>query len=177
MRKSLYIFGLLSDEDVAWTAAIGTKVAIPDGAEVIVERARPGALFLLVRGQLRVTTGVPPRVLATIRPGEVLGEASFIDSRPASATVTAVGPAVVLRVDEQELRAKIDLDEGFAARFYRAMAVYLAQRLRATLIADHPAGGGLSPDVESADELSEAMMDDLAVAGKRVEWLLSRFDR
>ena len=40
---------------------------------------------------------------------------------------------VVLAVPQRALRDKLHKDQGFAARFYRALAIFLANRMRATM--------------------------------------------
>ncbi len=92
---------------------------------------------------------------------------------PASATVTVVKQTVVLRVLRSTVQAKLDGDSGFASRFYKALAVFLAHRLRQSTAR---LGYGDARDLEedTADELSPELLDQLAVAGKRSEWILER---
>ena len=59
--------------------------------------------------------------VATLRSGEVLGELSFLDSRPPSASVIATTEVTVLALSRQKLNAKLAADAPFAARFYRAL--------------------------------------------------------
>lgn len=177
MRKALYILGLLADQDVDWLATAGTRQALPADTVLIREGAVIGALFMVVEGQARVTVSRPqPRVLAVLGPGEVLGEMSFVDSRPASATVTAVTPLQVLRLPREVVEARLRSDVPFAARFYQAIAVFLAQRLRTMAVAQLGYGDArdLDQDVEAPDELSPELLDGMALAGARSEWILGR---
>jgi CRP/FNR family transcriptional regulator, cyclic AMP receptor protein len=61
-----------------------------------------------------------------------MGEMSFVDQAPPSATVQAMEPSFVLDIPRRRLNAKLAEDAGFAARFYRALSMFLAARLRAT---------------------------------------------
>ena len=57
---------------------------------------------------------------------------SFLDSAPPSATVTAVGDGLALFLDKDSLARKLKEDVAFGSRFYRALAIFLADRLRGT---------------------------------------------
>jgi len=69
-------------------------------------------------------------------------EMSFVDARPSAATVTAVAPSLLLSIPHEQLAIKLEGDEGFAARFYRAIAMFLSSRLRTAVVqfdsADEP---------------------------------------
>jgi len=56
MRKVLYIFGLLSDADVAWMAQTGIRRRLGDGDVVIREGASSDSLIFMLEGELLVTT-------------------------------------------------------------------------------------------------------------------------
>lgn len=107
--------------------------------------------------------------------GEVVGEMSFIDARPPSATVTAVEPAVVLAVPRSALAAHLGEDDGFAARFYRALAVFLSRRLRSTVSRlGYGAGKPLREDIEYEDELDSHVLGNVHRAGLRFDRVLQR---
>src|SRR5665811_525356 len=64
------------------------------------------------------------------------GEMPLLDGGPAPANVTARGAAVVLELAYDELTAELELDPGFAGRFYRALAVMVGERYRAERFGD-----------------------------------------
>lgn len=99
-----------------------------------------------------------------------------MDSRPASATVTSVTAAKVLRIPREAVNAKLKIDLAFAARFYRAIAVFMAYRLRRQTVGVMGFGTAkdLDEDFEAADELSPELLEDLALAGARQDWIMSR---
>ena len=83
---------------------------------------------------------------------------------------------VMLCVPQAALRARLAENEGFAARFYRALAVFLSDRLRATVA---HLGYGDTSDKEDAyaafedeHELDEGVLDNLHVAGDRMRRLI-----
>jgi CRP-like cAMP-binding protein len=102
--------------------------------------------------------------------GEIVGEISLVDSAPPSATITARGDGLALFLDKRQLLAKLDDDKGFGSRFYRALAVFLADRLRATR---QSAAEKLSDDDAVArDELDIGIMDHVTAAGERFNRML-----
>jgi hypothetical protein len=55
---------------------------------------------------------------------------------------------------------------GFAARFYRALATFLAYRLRSTTV------GGAATEREH--DLAVEAMDNIGMAGARFDWIQKR---
>src|SRR5262245_35712853 len=132
MRKVLYIFGLLTDTDVEWIAHAGVRRRV-GAREMLIEEGRQiESVIFLLQGELVVSAqGVGE--IARLGAGEIVGEMSFVDSAPPTATVTAVGDCLVLLLDRKTISKKLETDLAFGCRFYRALAVFLADRLRGTV--------------------------------------------
>jgi CRP-like cAMP-binding protein len=93
--------------------------------QVIVQQGQVGnGLFVLVSGGARVTIG--SRELATLGPGEVIGELSVIDQGPRVATAHAVGPTACLALASWDLLTVLDGDPQLA----RNLLTELAARVR-----------------------------------------------
>ena len=73
---------------------------------------------------------------------------------------------MVLAIPRRRLSRHLAEDTGFAARFYRALAMFLADRLRTTTI------GGAATDRQ--DELAVEAMDNIGMAGARFDWIQKR---
>ncbi len=177
MRKVLCLLGQLSDTDIEWLMAHGRKVRVPAGTTLIREGQPVDSLYVLLDGVLEVSgPGVGGDRPIRLGCGEVLGEVSFVDSRPPMATVTAGADSIVLAVPRAALKARLAEDPAFAARFYRSIAVFLAHRLRTTgrRMAYGPEEP-MSADVEYEDELSAEVLDNLHTAGSRFDRVLRRF--
>ena len=115
------------------------------------------------------------REVARLRPGEIVGEMSFVDSRPPSATVQAVEPSSVLAIPRLGLAARLIQDAPFAARFYRAIAVFLSDRLRSTVgLLGYGSGQTLEDQASYADEIDTAVLDNVSLAGARFDILQRR---
>jgi len=172
MRKALYILGQLTDSDVEWMASHGRRQRLNDGDVIVREGVPLEALFITLSGELRVTLEDGTEV-ARLGAGEVVGEIAFVDSSPPSATVTASGAAYVLALTRPTLQQRLASDPAFAARFYHALAIFLADRLRATT---RRLGYGRRGDLESSamleDELDESVLGTVSQAGERFTRLL-----
>jgi CRP-like cAMP-binding protein len=173
MRKVLYILGKLQDSDLQWLLEAGAARPVSKGA-VLIEEGQPiESLFIVVEGEFSVEKAGAE--LARLDVGEVVGEMSFLDARPPSATVTALGDALVFAVPQSRLRSKLRTDPEFAARFYHAMCLFLADRLDRT---DTMIGKGRrvaeGGKPARAGEISADAMDSVFLAGTRFNWFLDR---
>lgn len=176
MRKVLFILGEFDDEDVDWMVDNGRKVVHPRGGVLIREGEPVPVISILLDGELSVTlSAMAGKEIARLYAGEVLGELSFLDSRPPSATVTAMEDVTVLSIPRETLRRKLEEDLGFAARFYRAIGMFLASRLRKTqLRLGYGDRSGSDEEGRSEDEMDPAVLDGVALAGARFDWMLKR---
>ena len=174
MRKVLYILGQLNDGDIEWMASHGTRRLLADGETIVHEGRAIDTLFITLTGQFSVALGNGEEV-ARLGVGEVVGEIAFVDAAPPSATVIAIGPASVLALPKALLQRRLDDDARFAARFYRALAIFLADRLRSTTRRlGYGAPGSLHTEELLDDELDIGLLDTLSQAGDRFTRLLHR---
>ena len=176
MRKALYILGQLTDSDIDWMIRVGKQHHASPG-EVIVTQGEPiDEVFLVLDGWFSVTDRrLGSQELARLGSGEIVGEMSFVDSAPPSATVTALARSRVLGIPRQLLRDRLEEDEGFAARFYRALAIFLADRLRSTVSRlGYGEAGGLDDEIIQEDELDLEVLDRVHVAGAHFQTILDR---
>jgi CRP/FNR family transcriptional regulator, cyclic AMP receptor protein len=175
MRKILFILGQLTDVDVEWLIGHGRKRDIPTGTVLVHEGQPIDMLFIVLRGQLEVHGAYLQGTGIRLGSGEIVGEVSLLDSRPPIATVTSIEPSTVLAIPRADIADHLNDDMGFAVRFYRALAVLLAQRLRNTgmRLGDGKAKA-IEDDVEYSDELSPEVLDSVHVAGARFERVLQR---
>ena len=172
MRKVLYILGVLSDLDVEWLARTGVRRRIAAG-ERLIEEGRPvQSIIFLLQGEFRVSTRTGGEI-ARLGVGEVVGEMSFVDSAPPSATVTAVGECLALFLERQAILKKLETDLAFASRFYRALALFLADRLRDTVgrLGYGKVEDSALPD-SAKDELDTEVLDRVSMAGDRFDRML-----
>lgn len=175
MRKVLFILGQLNDADVEWLATVGERRKVQAGAELIREGVELDTVYLVLDGQLSVWAGNSLK-LAHLASGDILGEMSLVDSSRTSAAVRVDSDALVLAVPKAALTERLKSDVGFAARFYKAIALFLADRMRNTIrrmgygkLEDEPAR-----DEGELDELDVEVLDNVHLAGARFERILKK---
>ena len=164
MRKVLFIFGQLTDTDIEWLAKAGRRRRFPGNTVLIQEGGRVEALYIVLEGELVVQNG-KGKEIARLGVGEIVGEMSFIEARPPSATVRAATDVVVYAVARQVLEQGLASNVAFAARFYKAVAMFLSDRVRKATAGEQ----GL--DRDRADELADAVLDNVDRAGARFDAL------
>ncbi|MBW4578390.1 MAG: cyclic nucleotide-binding domain-containing protein [Tildeniella nuda ZEHNDER 1965/U140] len=186
LRKVLLVFGELYDSDLDWMVKVGVPQRLSMGTLLIQEGTALDAIYILLEGTLAVFVSAivdgrqVSKEVARLATGEILGEMSFIEAQTASATVKAVESSLVLSLPRLQLVAKLQQDARFAARFYRAIAVVLANRLKDRLTQhgygkqtynkDQP----LDQELEYEDELDTNTLEHVSLAGVRFDWLLRR---
>src|SRR5690349_14270378 len=108
MRKVLYILGQLSDDDIEWLIGNGRQRQLGPG-DVLIREGQPiEALYIVLDGALVVSAAASGDAeIARLGAGEIIGEISFVDSRPPSATVTALQPSIVFTLDRARLYSKL----------------------------------------------------------------------
>jgi CRP-like cAMP-binding protein len=110
------------------------RITLKLGQEIIKDGARIDHLYILRRGSASVELeGTTTRaVIATLSAGDVCGEMAFLEDSTATAAVVAKDEVEVDAICADDLRELVAVFPGFGVRFYRSLAVLLAQRLRET---------------------------------------------
>jgi len=175
MKKVFFLLGELDDDDIDWMVATGRREEVAAGT-VLIEEGKPiDTLHILLEGTLSVSvSALEGKTIARLTSGAVVGEMSFADARPPSATVQAVEKSLVLCIPREDLVAKLKEDQGFASRFYRAIAIFLSTRLRGTVRYLGYAKGQLLNEDNSSEDLSPEIIDNVPLAKARFDWLLRR---
>lgn len=173
MKKILLFFSELSNIDIDWFAQKGKKEVIPPDRLLIREGQVSDSLYIVVSGSFSVAIeSQDHKELAKIAEGEVIGEVSFIDTRPPLASVRSLEESVVLSISRVQLLAKLQQDINFASRFYRAICLCLSDRLRGTV---NRLGYGYDGDdsVEAhLAEFGQSMISNLELSEAKLNWLI-----
>lgn len=171
MRKSLVLLGILDDSDVEWMLRTGVKRRVAASERLVVQGLPIEHLYVVLDGSLSVmlTDGHP---VAPLLAGDVVGEMSFIDARPPSATVVAQETSWILAIPKAGVQERLDEDQGFAARFYRAIALFLSLRMRET--ASRLGWGQARQEADDSDEIPEDLLGRMSIAAHRFGILQER---
>ena len=89
---------------------------------IIEEDSLSEDMFVIVEGELRVTKQGTDRevVLATLGPGEVVGEIALLDNAPRTASVTAISPSSLIRIPANAFEDLIE-DSRVVRRMFRTV--------------------------------------------------------
>ncbi len=198
LKEVLFIFGEFSDSDLDWLIAMGRTEEVRAGRTLIKEGRPIDALHIILDGKMKVSVaegnsnpltrafaalGLSKRAereVARLAKGEIVGETAFVGAGTAPNTVKALENSLVLSISRQQLKIKLEQDMKFAARFYRAIAALLSDRLRSLITRigygrrTYSTSQLLDEDIEYEDELDLSVMDQISLAGTRFKWVLSR---
>ncbi|MBR8836646.1 MAG: cyclic nucleotide-binding domain-containing protein [Stigonema ocellatum SAG 48.90 = DSM 106950] len=198
LRDVLFVLGDLHDSDIDWMMACGKPQKIAANTVLIRERGPVDALYILLDGTMSLSIAedernplarafaaiegseISSREITRLSKGEIIGETPFIDGRLPSVTVKAIEESIVLSISRQQLAAKLQQDVGFASRFYRVVATLLSNRLQGMLSRlgygrrVYSKGQSLDENIEYEDELNTSVLDQMALAGKRFDWMQQR---
>lgn len=126
------IFSSLALRD--WQAILSkaTLIHYTAGQIVLRQGEYSHGLYIVKSGHLRVERSAHDQIhlLGRRGPGELLGEMSVLEKQPAMAAVIAESAAEVYLVESANLLELLAETPGFAARYYRSLAIHLSGRLR-----------------------------------------------
>src|SRR5262245_44321820 len=131
MQETLELLSDLTKDDITWMLERGTEQQVITGTLIMREGDELEAIVIVLNGMVGVEiSALGDQLIAKLGPGELLGELSFIEGRPAAATIKAVENSLLLTLPHQLLESKLAQDSMFASRFYRACASMGSRRLR-----------------------------------------------
>lgn len=109
---------------------LGRLITISKGGYLIRESQKDAALFTVESGRLEVLVPGEDRLVATVGPGDVLGEVSFIDDSTRSVSVRAGEETEVRAWEREPLLGHLGENPELAAKFFLALSELLVERLR-----------------------------------------------
>jgi CRP-like cAMP-binding protein len=132
MESDHPLFRYFTEAERARIEAIGAVKRIVEGAFLIRAGEIDSSLFAIEDGHLDILglDNGRPTTLATVGPGDVLGEVSFIDDSPRAVSVRAGEETSVRIWDKKTLSEALAFDPQLLAKFSVAMAELLVERLR-----------------------------------------------
>jgi len=132
MESDHPLFRYFTEAERDRVESIAQVKRIAEGAFLIRAGEIDSTLFAIEEGNLEIH-GVDDgeqRVFATVGPGDVLGEVSFIDDSPRTVSVRASEETVVHAWDKRTLSEALAFDPQLLAKFSVAMSELLVERLR-----------------------------------------------
>ena len=104
----------LSDAELSRLASIADIAEVPDGTVLTREGRRGREAFLIVSGEARVAREGDE--IATLGPGQFVGEMALLDHEPRSADVVSVGSTRVLVFDPNAFQEMLRSAPGLTRR-------------------------------------------------------------
>jgi CRP-like cAMP-binding protein len=169
MKRVLFLLGHLDDIDIEWMINNGYKEELEVGDRLIEKGKAIDSLYIVLSGKLSITDGESDKLIAEIGAGEIVGEMSFLESRPPSVSVIATEETSVYAISRELMNSRLASNLEFKANFYYALALFLSNRLRKTT---SQLGYG-NPSEE--DLIDESVLDGVSVGGSRFGQILQKF--
>jgi CRP/FNR family transcriptional regulator, cyclic AMP receptor protein len=104
--KQVPLFASLGSKELQELGALADEVDVDDGRVLTREGESGHEFFIVLDGSVEVD--VKGDVVATLGPGDFLGEIALIDGKPRSATTRAVGPTRLMVVGHREFHRLMD---------------------------------------------------------------------
>jgi CRP/FNR family transcriptional regulator, cyclic AMP receptor protein len=123
------LFSHCSKKDLRLVSRQLTELDIDEGAVLLSEGERATYFLVVVEGSLAVRRN--GRKVATLGPGEVVGEMALLMDRPRTATVSAAEPSKVLVGERRSFEALLDEVPGLAKKVLKSLAHRVADNERA----------------------------------------------
>ena len=132
MESDHPLFRYFTEEEREKIEASGEVKRIAQDAFLIRAGEIDSTLFAVEDGHLDIVAmrEGKPVVVATVGPGDVLGEVSFIDDSPRALSVRAGEEALVRAWDKRTLSERLAFEPQLLAKFASAMCELLVERLR-----------------------------------------------
>lgn len=134
MAKLITILEVLSDEDIQWLLSTGVEDRIEPDTVVIKAGEYISSIYIVLEGTLGIyLSQSEDKMINTVGAGEILGEMSYLEDNPTSATVISQEPTVLLNISRDALDDRIGENPDFGRRLYKGIGISVSQRLRQTL--------------------------------------------
>lgn len=173
MKRVLFMLGQMDDLDIEWMIDNGNKQEVSYGEKLIEQGENVENIYIILSGEFSIVDEKNPNVeIARIGAGEIVGEMSFIDSRPPSTSVVSMDDSSVYAISRDFVKKRLSVDPDFSARFYYSIALFLSDRLRKTI---GRLGYGESDD--DIDEIDTNVLSKVAQAGARFGMILNKFSQ
>ena len=125
----------LNEEEAAWLSVLGQKIEAGEGQVVVSEGDTSRSFYVIEGGDMEVrkhAPGLPDRTLAHLGAGDMFGFMAFVDGKPRSASVVAVKPCALSRVEPDVLEKATHLNFTVSFKFLGTLCGVLGRTYRDT---------------------------------------------
>ena len=139
LLQKLHLFQKLSFEETTRLGSIILYLDLPPDTVVIEENALGDALYVIQKGEVRVTRDAnqdgkhdASEEIGRLKDGDLFGEMSLIDDLLTSARVTTVGECRLLKMPRDRFEALLKSDDKLGVKVFKSFCRTLSDRLRKT---------------------------------------------
>lgn len=139
LLQKLHLFQKLTFDETTRLGSIIEYLDVPPETIVIQENALGDALYVIAKGEVRVTRDLnndgehtANEEIGRLKDGDLFGEMSLIDDLLTSARVTTIGPCRLLKLPRARFEALMGADDKLAVKVFRSFCRTLSDRLRRT---------------------------------------------
>ena len=174
IQSGLTLLSELSDADLEWLLSAGQREKVPANAVVVGEGTQVRSIYLVMQGLLSVyLASRGSHILATLGAGQIFGEMSYLENRPASATVRTLEDSELITISRPDLNARLQSNPDFCGRFYKTLAKVTSRRLREMV----GSVGRLLEDQPPEDPKMLERWNEIADKTQRFKQLLLRIEK
>lgn len=123
--RQVPLFAHLDKRETERLSMLADELDVPDGQVLTRQGASGGEFFIVLEGQVAIEKN--GERIATMNPGDFLGEIALIDGKPRTATARADGNARLLAIGRAPFHALMDEFPSVRVNVLQA----LAERVRA----------------------------------------------
>lgn len=135
--KKIYLFQEMSDAELNQIMTTGVEKSFIAGQELFFSGQKAESFYIVIQGTIKIFKSnhqadeVP---LATVSAGEHFGEMAFLTREPRSATAHVVESSVIFEISYDKLQGLLSSAPLISEKFHRALARFLAHRLKSTTL-------------------------------------------
>jgi CRP-like cAMP-binding protein len=118
--SSVRLFGTCGRKEINAIAKAAKLIKVYSGTQLITEGAEGSTMYVVLDGNARVSRG--GRKLATIGPGDTVGELALLSKGPRTATVVATSDMEVAAISSRQLTAVLKDAPSFARKLLESLA-------------------------------------------------------
>jgi CRP-like cAMP-binding protein len=125
----------LTAEDAGWLSVLGQEVQIASGERAVTEGDTTRSFFVVEEGVLEVRKQTPEgeRPLAKLAKGDLFGFMASVDGKPRSASVVALGPCRLVKVEADALEKSLHVNFTVGFKFLGTLCSVLGKTLHDTV--------------------------------------------
>jgi CRP-like cAMP-binding protein len=132
--RQFEILSHFSNQQIQQLAGCASRVDLQKGAKVVEEGEQSRDMMIIDVGQVEIQSNTPygTYALASLGPGTLLGETSFVDGGPRSGDIALATDAALLTVHHPALVQEMESDQRFSLAVHWVLWKSLSQKLRET---------------------------------------------